>query len=456
MTKGRPAPKAQMLQGPEVPLGNPYNAPKMKWTFLLVALVTGAICGQAQQPAPDIRSENARIAQIPEFRMRDGLPNLFHRIATHRQVVIGYLGGSITEAEQGWRQLTFDWFRLQYPETAFYQVNGTIGGTASDLGVFRTAQDILSGKPDLVFVEFAVNDHDEALQKETIRRSMEGIVRKIWSALPETDICFIYTTSESICRDMLAGKPNYAIGVMEEVAAHYGIPSINLTPRIARLYTAGKLVLSGNPADNDRIIVFTRDHTHPLPESGHPLYGSVVVRHLEEMVRPKSRPGAHRLPAPIDQENWVRAKMVDLDSLRLSGRWTKLPPEDALSRSFSKFMPVIYKGSPGAVISFRYRGSVLGFFDCIGPGTGRLEVTIDGQTRSISRFDTYCTYFRKNYFIIDDIPEGLHRVEIRVLADTLNKPFILGKHLAEMGNPASYRFTDWYPSRLMILGEMAR
>lgn len=411
---------------------------------------------QAQYVGPSMKKSDSLLERMQEFHERGGLPNIFHAIATRRQVHIGYLGGSITEANDGWRELTFDWLRLKFPETAFYQINSTIGGTASDLGVFRMGQDVLQDDPDLLFVEFAVNDHDEQLSKARIIRSVEGIVRKTWASFPNADICFIYTTSESICKSLISGVPNYAIEAMEEVASYYGIPSVNLSLRIARLYTAGKLLLSGDPVDNNHIIVFTKDHTHPLPESGHPLYGSVVVRYLKEMAMGPKNGKAHLPGRPLDKDNWQAAKMVNIGSTRLEGDWKKLPADDGLSRDFGKFMPEIYKGSPGTIMRFRYKGTVLGFFDCIGPGTGSLDVFIDGREQKVDRFDTYCTYYRKNYFILDSIPFGIHDVEIRVAKDSLDKSLILGRHVAQMGNPGNYVAMDWYPSQLMILGNLIR
>ena len=55
-----------------------------------------------------------------------------------------------------------------------------IAFTGSDLGVFRVQQDVLSKQPDLLFVEFAVNDGGAA--PEQIIRCMEGIVRQTWRA----------------------------------------------------------------------------------------------------------------------------------------------------------------------------------------------------------------------------------------------------------------------------------
>lgn len=51
-----------------------------------------------------------------------------------------------------------DWLKQQYSNVQFTSINSGIGGTGSDLGVFRTERDVLQYHPDLVFVEFAVND----------------------------------------------------------------------------------------------------------------------------------------------------------------------------------------------------------------------------------------------------------------------------------------------------------
>ena len=107
--------------------------------------------------AQETRNKKASVFRMTEFHQRCGLPNVFYKIKTQRQVRIGYIGGSITEAKDGWRDITFNWFRLTYPQTAFYQVNATIGGTGSNLGVFRMEHDVFTGKPYLLFVEFAVN-----------------------------------------------------------------------------------------------------------------------------------------------------------------------------------------------------------------------------------------------------------------------------------------------------------
>jgi len=66
------------------------------------------------------------------------------------EVRIAYLGGSIT-AQEGWRPKTLNWFQEQFPSAKVSQINAAIGGTGSDLGVFRLKQDVLDQRPDLLF-----------------------------------------------------------------------------------------------------------------------------------------------------------------------------------------------------------------------------------------------------------------------------------------------------------------
>ena len=144
------------------------------------------------------------LAPAQECRPRAGLPNFFAKANTAgAEVKVGYLGGSIT-AQPGWRPKTLAHFQKTFPAAKFSEINAAIGGTGSDLGVFRLQQDVLDAKPDLLFVEFAVNDG--LASPEQIFRCMEGIVRQTWRTLPQCDIAFVYTLTEQLAPPMLEGK----------------------------------------------------------------------------------------------------------------------------------------------------------------------------------------------------------------------------------------------------------
>jgi lysophospholipase L1-like esterase len=66
----------------------------------------------------------------------------------------------------------------RYPEAHFRFWDAAIGGTGSQLGVFRLERDVLRRKPDLAFLDFSANDDIYSDRAETLA-SYEAIVRRI-------------------------------------------------------------------------------------------------------------------------------------------------------------------------------------------------------------------------------------------------------------------------------------
>ncbi|MGI5869017.1 MAG: SGNH/GDSL hydrolase family protein [Kiritimatiellia bacterium] len=66
----------------------------------------------------------------------------------------------------------------RYPEARFTFIDGAIGGTGSDLGVFRLQRDCLAYKPDLVFLDFSANDNVHKPQPERLA-AYESLVRRL-------------------------------------------------------------------------------------------------------------------------------------------------------------------------------------------------------------------------------------------------------------------------------------
>lgn len=391
------------------------------------------------------------VFNMQEFHQRGGLPNVFYKIGHQRQVRIGYIGGSITEAKDGWRDLTFHWFRLTYPYTTFYQIDASLGGTGSDLGVFRLEHEMLSSQPDLLFIEFAVNDAGRT--REQIIDSMEGIIRKVWTKFPETDICLVYTTVECYCADLVKGKQHHASLAMEELADYYNIPSIHVGIEIARLYSKGQLLLSANPEENRNKIVFTKDKTHPLSESGHPLYASVVTKYLEQM---KNSPHVikHSLGKPYAKTNWENVRFIDVQETQCKGEWEKLSDGNFVYDRFKSNLPSIYKAKPGATMEFSFNGSDFGFNDCIGWDTGMIRITVDGKVIDKSRFDQWCGDYRKHNFMLGPFKEGLHHVKVEVTGQPMDKDKILSKENVKINEPEKYVGLNWYPAYIMIVGKL--
>ena len=92
-----------------------------------------------------------------ELTPRGGLPWMVQKLGSPGSVKIAYLGGSITAADNGWRSKVTQWFQQNFPRTTFREINAGFSGTGGELGACRIQEHVLSQKPDLVVIEFAVN-----------------------------------------------------------------------------------------------------------------------------------------------------------------------------------------------------------------------------------------------------------------------------------------------------------
>ncbi len=405
----------------------------------------------------------APAAPLPavECRARGGLPNFLAKLNRGAEVRIAYFGGSIT-AQDGWRPKTLNWFREKFPAAKISEINAAIGGTGSDLGVFRLKHDVLDQDPDLLFVEFAVNDAGAPV--EQVHRCMEGIVRQTWKHDPATDICFVYTVAGNMLETLQQERFPRSAGAMEAVADHYRIPSIHLGLEVARLEKAGKLIFKGDKPKTESEkatladkILFSPDAVHPYTDTGHQLYFDAVVRSFPQMGK-AGKPGPHPMPAPLAADNWEAAKMLSLSRAKLSQGWRELEPRtNNLAKSFAKRLPGLWRASaPGESLSFKFHGTTARIYDLVGPDCGQLSVVLDAQPAVVKpRFDAYCTYHRlATLSVAEGLPDAVHTVKITILPGQPDKAKILAQRNEKMDDPRRFDGTAWYAGAILLIGDL--
>ncbi len=400
-------------------------------------------------------------AEAVECRMRGGLPNLFLKLNQGHTVRMAYLGGSIT-AQEGWRPKSLAWFQEKYPQAKIVAINAAIGGTGSDLGVFRLQQDVLAHQPDLLWVEFAVNDGGAAPAQ--IYRCMEGIVRQTWRQNPATDICFVYTLAGNMLQTLQQGQFPRSASAMEKVADHYAIPSIHLGIEVARLEKAGQLIFKGDQpkTEEEKLalagkILFSPDAVHPYPDSGHQLYLEAIARSMVKL-ESVGKASPHSLGAPLVADNWEAAKMVPVGKARLSAGWQRLDPAtNNLAKRFHSQLSNLWKANaPGETISFRFQGTAVGIYDLLGPDCGQVVVNLDDRPAVVQpRFDAYCTYHRLGKLMVGErLANTVHTVKLTIHPEQPDKVNILKQRNEKMDNAKRYDDRAWYAGSILLLGDM--
>lgn len=370
---------------------------------LTLALVASSV-------PPTLAAGAAR--QPVEATLRDGVANFFSKLQPGAEITVAYLGASITNGAGAssdakcWRRLVHAWLEAEYPETAFRHSHVVNGGTGSDLGACRIGREVLATNPDLIFIEFSVNDGGASA--EHCVRTMEGMVRQIWRHDPTTDIVILHTLAQGFLDAYGRGVVPPCVEGFEAVADHYGVPSINVG------WIAAQMLLQGE-IEWDH---FSVDSCHPT-DLGYALYTDAIVEFLRALrdAADGVAPQPHALREPLDAENWENARLLPHADCELSTGWRReTAPHFA---GYWNFPDMIVADRPGDSISFRFRGTDFGLYHVIGPDSGMIEVVVDGAslgTRDL--WDPWCTYYRSAcHFLASGLADSEHDVVIRIAAE---------------------------------------
>lgn len=183
------------------------------------------------------------------------------------KVSIVYLGGSITEGASAVPQQTncyayrsaqlFAEKFMKDPSQLEYH-NAGISGTPSLLGITRCQQDVLDYKPDIVFVEFAVNDSTD----DTSRMVYESLVRKLLQSETQPAVVLVITLMNS----------GYSAHVhMKQVGKHYDLGVVSVYDAVQIQINQGKMQWSD----------YSADYAHPTTE-GHAFVAELIGYYFDQ------------------------------------------------------------------------------------------------------------------------------------------------------------------------------
>ena len=194
------------------------------------------------------------------------LASAMRKAASGEKVTVGVIGGSITQgslasrSENCYASGFFRWWSEAFPNGDFEFINAGIGGTDSYLGVHRVDEQLLSKAPDVVIVEFSVNDTDPVLNKY----SYDSLVRKILSADNSPAVILLFTTTD-------AGFNLQDVHM--EIGSAYDLPMISYRDAVYPEIEAGTLLWKDISPDN----------IHPN-DNGHRMITQLLGRYLDSVL----------------------------------------------------------------------------------------------------------------------------------------------------------------------------
>lgn len=172
------------------------------------------------------------------------LANVIKKLRSGGEVTVAYLGGSITQGSSAgddlcYARLTTNWLEEHYPDAKINYVRAGIGATGSYIGVHRADRDVLCHNPDLVFIDFSVNDTTE--RTATNKASYESLLRKLWK----------YESSPAIVTIAMTQQDGTSfIDYHGEIVKKYEIPMINYRAVILDVIDKGYIQWTDISDDN--------------------------------------------------------------------------------------------------------------------------------------------------------------------------------------------------------------
>lgn len=194
------------------------------------------------------------------------LKNCMNRADRNEKMSIAFLGGSITQGSAASSNKTcyawkvWNWWKEKFPQTTITYINAGIGGTDSLFGGARAQEEVLLKSPDVVFVDFTVNDEANEFYKETF----EGLLRRLYYGSKKTAVV--------VLNNVYYNSGLSAQEYHNSVASRYGIPCISAREGIYDKIREGII----------RTEEITSDFLHPN-DFGHSLLAAELIDFLENV-----------------------------------------------------------------------------------------------------------------------------------------------------------------------------
>ena len=373
---------------------------------LIFGLVSVAVSGVTRANAADQPSFGENV------QFRGNLDNSRLKFERDKRGRVAFLGGSITEME-GYRPMVSQSLKDRFPQTEFTFVNAGISSTCSTTGAFRVDSDVFQDGPvDLFFVEFAVNDDQDAHHtRQRAMRGMEGILRKALKNNPRIDIVMTFFVNPEMLATHQADQVPLTVEAHEAVARHYGVSTIHLAREVARQITQGTLTWKQFGG------------VHPAPHGN-----AICARMIDDLFQrawkkdaPASPAAPHPVPSPIDPLNYEHGRFLSAEHVEPQSGWTfGIPDWKALpgsKRARFTERPLWHASEVGAKVTVRFEGTAVGAFVVAGPDAGTAEVTVDGgPAREIDLFHAHSKglHYPRSVLFGEDLSKGSHVLTLRI------------------------------------------
>ncbi len=335
------------------------------------------------------------------------LHKVIDKIRSGEDVTVAFIGGSITYGylagtEEIFAKRVTDHLNEKYSPTGdnVKFINAGISGTPSMLGLIRAGRDILESDPDLVFIEFAVNDDTSNTEK----RAYESLIRKCLKDDNSPAVILLFSVLEG----------GYtAQDVMSATGFYYSLPEISVKNAIFPEIEAGTMTWAD----------WAGDEAHPNA-SGHEKYATMINYTIDTLIADEID-DEYTIPEKLKYKtDWSDMTLYDSRNLELTSLGSFV--EADVHENFSNGWRYTYGTEANDPLTFSFTGKALFivYKDTKNSTYGSVDVFIDGEHVRTLNANTDDGWNNPVTELIWDTSETAeHEVEIRMTDDTVGKAF---------------------------------
>lgn len=331
---------------------------------------TGGIKGN-NLPAGYVTDRQMKLANPWSGTNEGPLYEVMRKAENGQKVTIAFLGGSITKGTMSTgtrdqslsKKLTYvdyftNWWYKKFPRADLRFINAGISATDSYLGVHRVQKDVLNKKPDLVVVEFAVNDKKTFYHKQ----AYENLIRKILdsSSKPAVMLLFMSKLNGWSCQLQ-----------QSQIGSHYKLPMLSYGNVMNDMINKGIYTMEE----------LSGDGVHPSA-LGYAVAGEIIVRYLDDLwkksmgqVSYKKTPNSYVTSRKYNTAKVLTCKNITIKNMGTFQRSSK-------SKIFKDNLTTV-KGDGGLTFTVTCKNLGIIFAQQINGKGGQFDVYVDGEKTAV-------------------------------------------------------------------------
>lgn len=211
---------------------------KMKVFLIVLCVILNLFPVWAEEPPQQALNENDYLYELKEQLQLKWPNNRTINIVFHgHSVPSGYSTGGVVNTLSAYPHLFLKFLKENYPYAVINCITTSIGGEQAEQGAKRFKDDVLCLKPDLLFIDYALNDRSIGLiRAETAWRSM------IKDALNTNIKLVLLTPTPDLNEDILDENTTLAgyANMIKNLGTEFEIPVVDIYSRFKKLKQDGE------------------------------------------------------------------------------------------------------------------------------------------------------------------------------------------------------------------------